>query len=67
MAEELLITPEITMHEEPGEIRINQGSGQVAVEIGKHFPIQVVLPTKNISSIKKTNKTIVCTQFNNWR
>lgn len=31
MAEEILITPEITMHEEPGEIRFNRG--QVAVEM----------------------------------
>ncbi len=38
MAEELLITPEITMHEEPGEIRINQGSGEVAVEIDDDEP-----------------------------
>ena len=36
MAEELLMTPEITMHEEPGEIRFNHG--EMAVEIDDDEP-----------------------------
>ena len=36
--EEMLITPEITMHEEPGEIRIHQNSGELLVEIDDEEP-----------------------------
>ena len=46
MAEEILITPEITMHEEPGEIRFNRG--EMAVEMDD-IPADV--------SITRVNKT----------
>ena len=47
MAEEILITPEITMHEEPGEIRFNRG--EIAVEMDD-IPADV--------SITRVNKTL---------
>ena len=57
MAEELLITPEITMHEEPGEIRINQGSGEVAVEIDDEEPPSAYDIPAEIS-ITKVNRNL---------
>ena len=58
MAEELHLTPEITMHEEPGEIRINQGSGRVAIEIDDDEPPSAYDIPAQIS-ITRVNKNLV--------
>ena len=62
MAEELHLTPEITMHEEPGEIRINQGSGRVSIgpiEIDDDEPNQSAYDIPAQISITRVNKNLV--------
>jgi hypothetical protein len=53
MAEELLLAPEITMHEEPGEIRIVDVRGGVSMEIDDDEPDYDIPPEISITRVTK--------------